>query len=115
MATSALVLTNGKLVMTPITASELPIYEYSLLVVQSGAGTGEINVADAASGVNITLPAGGTYSGPTNGKELEVYFNGSRVSMDQALDYNCVSTTQIALTFDTVVGDRLRFRKDRGA
>lgn len=61
-----------------------------------------------ATGTNITLPSGQTYSDV----ELEVYLNGQL--MQSVVDYNYVGglppRTQIAMTFDLIAGDRLRFR-----
>ena len=64
------------------------------------------------TGTPVTLPASGTY----DSQELEVYFNGQ--VLDDVADYNFVGSpprTQVAFTFDLVVGDRIRFRKIRGA
>jgi len=88
------------------------IYDESLTVVESGAGAGEINVADVETGDPITLPDAKTYTSD----ELEVYINGQRV--DAVIDYNYEGSpprTQISLTFDGEVGDVIRFRVDRGA
>ncbi len=89
------------------------IYDDYLDVVTSGAsGANEINVADSETGDPITLPNGGTYEGD----ELEVYLNGNR--LEDVVDYNWQGSgtrTQIAFTFDLAVGDRVRFRVDRGA
>jgi len=89
------------------------IYDDYLIVVESGAsGANEINLADCESGDEITLPNSGTY----DGDNLEVYFNGDRVQ--DVFDYNWVGTgtrTKITMTFSLNVGDKLRFRVDRGA
>jgi hypothetical protein len=64
------------------------------------------------AGTNITLPGGQTYKDD----ELEVYLNGTRATPVE--DYVYVGSpprTQIQFTFDLVVGDRYRFRVDRGA
>ena len=64
------------------------------------------------TGTPVTLPSGGTY----DSQELEVYFNGQ--VLDDVTDYNFVGSvprTQVAFTFDLIVGDRIRFRKIRGA
>jgi hypothetical protein len=64
------------------------------------------------AGTAITLPNGATYTGA----EVEVYLSGQRI--EDVIDYNYVgggARTQISLTFDLVVGDRIRFRIDRGA
>jgi len=90
-----------------------PIYDDYLDVVQSGAsGANEINVSDGETGDPVTLPNGGTYEGD----ELEVYLNGNR--LEDVADYNWLGSgtrTQLAFTFDLEVGDRVRFRVDRGA
>lgn len=93
-------------------ASSVTIYDEELEVVQSGAGAGEINVADAETGDPITLPSGQTYEDD----ELEIYLNGQRAGV--LSDYNYVGgipRTQISFTFDLVVGDVIRFRIDRPA
>lgn len=69
-------------------------------------------VATITTGTNVTLPASGTY----DSQELEVYLNGQ--VLDDVTDYNFVGSpprTQVAFTFDLVAGDRIRFRKIRGA
>lgn len=82
-------------------ASSIPIYDESL-VLESAVTTGS----------NFTLPESGEYTAD----ELEVYLNGQR--LEQLVDYNYVGSpprTQVAFTFDLVVGDTVRFRIDRGA
>lgn len=92
---------------------EPTIYDDYLVVVASGAsGDNEINLADAETSDVITLPNGGTYEGD----ELETYLNGNR--LEDVTDYTWQGSgtrTQIAFTFDLEVGDRVRFRVDRGA
>ena len=64
------------------------------------------------TGTPVTLPASGTY----DSQELEVYFNGQ--VLDDVSDYNFVGIvprTQVAFTFQLEVGDKIRFRKIRGA
>lgn len=99
--------------MTAESASGPTIYDDYLVVVQSGAsGANEINLADVEAGDPITLPNSGTYEG----NELEVYFNNTR--LEDVVDYNWEGSgtrTQISLTFDAHVGDRIRFRVDRTA
>jgi len=88
------------------------IYDEYLKVVASGAGAGEINLTDAESGDNITLPLSKTY----DSKELEVWLNGTRLVY--LLDYVYVGVamrTQISPTFNLQTGDFLRFRVDRPA
>lgn len=93
-------------------ATSTAIYDQPLTVVASGAVANQIN-GPVTSGTNITLPASGTYAAA----ELEVRLNGMR--LEQLYDYNYVGAgptrTQIALTFDLAVGDRLDFRVDRAA
>ena len=82
---------------------------------ESGSPTVYLQAIDVVSlitsGTNITLPAAGTYSGD----ELIVTLNGS--FLDPAFDYNYVgagpSRTQITMTFDLVIGDRIDFKKYR--
>lgn len=63
------------------------------------------------TGNPITLPASGTY----NSEELEVRLNGQR--LESVVDYNYVGgsppRTQVAFTFDLVIGDQVNFRVDR--
>lgn len=82
-------------------ASSISIYDQSIDV-------GSI----ITTGTPVTLPASGTY----DSQELEVYLNGQ--VLDDIADYNFVGTvprTQVAFTFQLEVGDRIRFRKIRGA
>lgn len=82
-------------------ASTTPIYDQAIDVA-STIGTG----------VPVTLPAGGTY----DSQELEVILNGQ--ALDDVADYNFVGSvprTQVAFTFQLEIGDRIRFRKIRGA
>lgn len=64
------------------------------------------------AGTPITLPNSGTYTGI----DLEVYFNGAKMTV--IYDYNYVGSgtrTQISMTFDLVAGaepDLIRFRKE---
>lgn len=69
-------------------------------------------VATLTAGTNYTLPNSGTYEG----EELEIMLDGQ--VMDSGSDYNFVGSgvkTQVAFTFNLLSGDRLRFRKIRGA
>lgn len=69
-------------------------------------------VSPITTGVPVTLPASGTY----DSQELEVYLNGQM--LDDVLDYTFEGSpprTQVAFTFDLVIGDVIRFRKIRGA
>lgn len=82
------------------------IYDQSLTVVASSPGPNEI-VGPIITGTNITLPAAQTY----DDLDLQVYLNGDR--LEPVFDYNYVGSpprTQIAFTFDIVVGDRIDFR-----
>lgn len=69
-------------------------------------------VSTLTAGTNYTLPNSGTYEG----EELEVILDGQ--TLDSGSDYNFVGSgtkTQVVFTFDLLSGDRLRFRKIRGA
>jgi len=69
-------------------------------------------VSGITTGVSVTLPSAGTYTG----EELEIRLNGVR--MDSGIDYNFVGSpprTQVQFTFDLVIGDQLNFRVDRPA
>ena len=82
-------------------ASSVTIYDQTYDVVSS-----------ITTGVSVTLPSSGTYTG----EELEIRLNGVR--MDSGIDYNFVGSpprTQVAFTFDLVIGDQLNFRVDRPA
>ena len=82
-------------------ASSTPIYDQSIDV-------GSI----ITTGTPVTLPASGTY----DSQELEVYLNGQ--VLDDVADYNFVGSvprTQVAFTFQLEIGDKIRFRKIRGA
>ena len=61
------------------------------------------------TGTPVTLPGGQSYSG----EQLEVYLNGQRLKLTD--DYNSVNSTQVSFTFDLLVGDKVRYRIDRGA
>lgn len=86
------------------------IYDSELLVVGANPQTGEI-LGPITTGTPITLPNSKTYTS----EELEVYLNGQR--LNDIIDYNYEGTaprTQISFTFEIIVGDRIRFRIDRG-
>ncbi len=69
-------------------------------------------VSPIITGTNITLPASGQYSS----NELEVYLNGQRLeSVEDYVYVGVLPRTQIAVNFDLVVGDSLRFRVDRSS
>lgn len=82
------------------------IYDRTISIVASGAVSPDLN-GPVTSGTNITLPSGQTYTG----EELQVYLNGLR--LDDVLDYNTTSSTQIQMTFNLEAGDKLRFYIDR--
>lgn len=68
--------------------------------------------SNLTTGTNYTLPNSGTYEG----EEIEVYLDGQ--VLDSGSDFNFVGSgtkTQVVFTFDLITGDRLRFRKIRGA
>ena len=59
------------------------------------------------AGTSITLPNSGTYTA----KDLKVELNGQL--MEAVIDYNYVGSaprTQLQMTFDLVLGDRLRLK-----
>lgn len=101
-------LVNGQ-VRSFAESSSLAIYDQPLTVVASGAGANQVN-GPVTSGTAIALPSSGTYVG----QELEIRLNGQRI--EALYDYNYVGSgtkTQVALTFDLAVGDRLDLRVDR--
>lgn len=77
-------------------------YQTSLLVVASGATTGQIN-GPITSGTAITLPNSQTY----NSTELLLKLNG--LSLTVGVDYTNTSTTQITFLYNLVVGDLIEF------
>ena len=105
---SKLALTNGLPRMVAESGS-ITIYDKTLTVVSSGATTGQINLADCAAGVNITLPNGQTYVG----SELQIFLNG--IYLLSSSDYTIVSSTQFSLAESAQVGEVIRLRIDRSA
>lgn len=89
-------------------ANGAPIYDESIILVDSNPGPGEM-LGPIGTGVLISLPLGESYIA----EELEVYLNGQR--LEDVVDFNFSSSTQVAFTFDLVINDRIRFRKDRPA
>ena len=89
-------------------SNSLTIYDQPLLVVASGATTGQVN-GPITTGSPVTLPLGKTYTA----YELEVYLNGQR--LEDSIDYAFNSSTTVVFTFDIIVGDLIRFRIDRPA
>jgi hypothetical protein len=87
-------------------SGSIPIYDVSLLVVDSSPSAGEI-LGPITAGDDITLPDGQTYVG----EELQVFLNGIR--LEQIRDYTYVSSTQIDFTFELVPTDIIRFYIDR--
>jgi hypothetical protein len=88
-------------------AGAVPIYDETLKVVASSPSSGE--TTPVLAGNPITLPNSGTY----DGIELQVFLNGNY--LEDVIDYTLTSSTQITLTFDLEVGDKIRFRIDRPA
>jgi len=82
------------------------IYDRTILIVASGAVSPDLN-GPVSAGTSISLPSGQTYTGD----ELQVYLNGLR--LDDVLDYNTTSSTQVQMTFNLEAGDKLRFYIDR--
>lgn len=90
--------------------SGTPTVYLQTIDIVAAAPVGNQLVGPILAGSNITLPASGTYTGD----ELIVTLNGQY--LDPVLDYNYVgsgSRTQISMTFDLIVGDRLDFKKYR--
>jgi hypothetical protein len=91
-------------------SASAPIYDEYLLVVSGAPSNSNEITGPINAGVNITLPNSGSYTG----EELMVDLNGT--TLEQAFDFNFVGSpprTQIAMTFQLVVGDRLYIRKHR--
>jgi hypothetical protein len=98
-------LQNGRMTMQDEAAAG-SVYDESLLLVSGSPGAGEIT-GPITAGTPITLPSSKTY----DSSELKLFLNG--MSLEYLVDFNYVGTvprTQISLTFDAVVGDRIRFR-----
>lgn len=87
-------------------AGSTPIYDESVILVAASPSAGQM-LGPISTGVLVTLPLGESYVG----EELEVYLNGQR--LEDVVDFNFSNSTQVAFTFDLVVGDRIRFRIDR--
>ena len=89
----------------------LTIYDQPLTVISGAPSNTNQVTGPISTGVSITLPQSGTYTGA----ELEVRLNGQR--LEALYDYNYVGTgsgkTQIQMTFNLSIGDRLDFRVDR--
>ena len=83
------------------------IYNEELLVVGGAPGAGEIT-GPIVAGTAITLPSGETYIIASD--ELKVYKNG--LFQSTVGDYTEFSVTEVKLTFDLIVGARIRFRKN---
>lgn len=94
-------------------SSATTIYDERLTVVSGAPANSNEVTGPVTTGVSVTLPNSGTYSG----LELQVYLNGDRI--EPVFDYNYVGTggskTQIQFTFDLVVGDTIDFVKQRAA
>ena len=91
-------------------ASTTTIYNQSLTVVSGTPGANEIQWPIIA-GTSITIPASQSYTGA----ELLVRLNGEWTQ--PVFDYNYVGSpprTQISMTFDLEIGDRLDFGIYRG-
>jgi hypothetical protein len=91
-------------------SSSPTIYDEYLLVVSGSPSNNNEITGPINAGVNVTLPNGGQYTDD----ELMVDLNGQ--SLENGFDFNYVGTpprTQVAFTFQLVVGDRLYFRKHR--
>lgn len=82
------------------------IYDRTISIVASGAVSPDLN-GPVTAGTSISLPSGKTYTS----EELQVYLNGLR--LDDVLDYNTTSSTQIQMTFNLEANDKLRFYIDR--
>ena len=103
--TKALALVNG---IPRMIETEVSIYEEIITVVASGAsGDNEMN-GPISSGTIVFLPNSKTYSSD----ELEVYLEESRLT--KLLDYTNSSSTSVQFTFQIKVGERIKFRIDRG-
>jgi hypothetical protein len=87
-----------------------PIYDEYLLVVSGSPGNGNEITGPINAGVNVTLPNSGQYTSD----ELMVDLNGQ--TLENGFDFNYVGSpprTQVAFTFQLLVGDRIYFRKHR--
>ena len=107
-----LTLVNGIPRMVDESASPAIYDEYIDIVISGASGDNQLN-GPISAGVGVSLPDSGTYES----HELEVYLSGQR--LEDIIDYAYVgpsgTRTDVAFTFDLEVGDRIRFRVDRGA
>lgn len=86
------------------------IYDEYLLVVSGAPSNANEITGPITAGVNVTLPNSGQYTGD----ELMVDLNGQ--TLENGFDFNYVGSpprTQVAFTFQLLIGDRLYFRKHR--
>ena len=88
-------------------SSSPTIYDKTINIVASGAVSPDLN-GPVSAGTDITLPDSQTYIG----EELRVSLNG--ILLDNVVDYNYVSSTQVDFLFNLEVGDKVRFFIDRG-
>ena len=89
---------------------DVAIYDERIEIVASSP-TGNQLVGPISSGTSVTLPSGQEYQAA----ELEVDFRGQLLK--PVYDYNYVGMaphTQVAFTFDLLVGDSIDFRVARG-
>lgn len=83
------------------------IYDETIEIVEFSPGANQLT-GPISAGTGITLPNSQTYTGD----ELQVFLNGSR--LDDVIDYNHTSSTQVEFLFNLEVGDLIRFYIDRG-
>lgn len=81
-------------------------YQTTLLVVASGATTGQIN-GPITAGTAVTLPNSQTYSST----ELLIALNGQLLA--QTTDYTLTSSTSVTFVNNLVVGDLIEFTIQR--
>jgi hypothetical protein len=96
-------------VAASVAATNAPILEARLRVVESSPGANEI-LGPVAANTPITIPDSITYED----KELNVFFDGQKLIPEEDYVYvGLAPRTQIELTFDLVPGDLLFFEKER--
>jgi len=96
-------LVNGVFRQTATVQTYTVPYQQTLLVVASGATTGQIN-GPISVGTPVTLPSSQTY----NSTELLVELNGQELA--PVTDYTYTSTSSITfVNYTLVVGDLIKF------
>lgn len=111
MADKALVLVNGIPRMQTITATAgvvQDVYEQQVDVVSGAPANGNEIQGPVTAGTDITLPSAETF---TSIEQLVVLLNGGVMTDSIDFSVGTSTTTQIQMTFELVVGDRIIIKK----